>query len=98
MLTLKSARRALLVVTAIGLCGVSVAGAPVPSARATEALAPELSGLGTLHVPVSTALSQAQRFFNQDQRFVDLWSIPTCAILFLEHNQIVVFIKPRFAS
>ena len=70
MLTLKSARRALLVVTAIGLCGVSVAGAPVPSARATEAVAPELSGLGTLHVPVSTATPRAQGFFNQGMRLL----------------------------
>ena len=59
MLTLKSVRRAFFVVAAIGLCGVSVAGAPEPPARTTDALAPELSGLGTLHVPVSTATPRA---------------------------------------
>jgi pimeloyl-ACP methyl ester carboxylesterase len=70
MLTLKSVRRALFVVAAIGLCGVSVAGAPAPSAPSTEALAPELSGLGTLHVPVSTAIPRAQRFFDQGMRLL----------------------------
>ena len=70
MLTLKSARRALFVVAAIGLCGVSVAGAPAPSAPSTEALAPELSGLGTLHVPISTATPRAQRFFDQGMRLL----------------------------
>ncbi|HKH73536.1 MAG TPA: alpha/beta hydrolase [Vicinamibacterales bacterium] len=70
MLTLNSARRALFVVAAIGLCGVSVAGAPAPLARETEALAPELSGLGTLHVPVSTAMPRAQRFFDQGMRLL----------------------------
>ena len=39
-------------------------------ARATEALAPELSGLGTLHVPVSTAVPRAQRFFDQGMRLL----------------------------
>jgi tetratricopeptide (TPR) repeat protein len=70
MLTLNSARRALIVVAAIGLCGVSVAGAPAPSARPTEALAPELSGLGTLHVPVSTVTPRAQQFFDQGMRLL----------------------------
>jgi pimeloyl-ACP methyl ester carboxylesterase len=70
MLTLKSAARAVLVVIVSGLCGVSVAGAPAPSARATDALAPELSGLGTLHVPVSTSAPKAQRFFDQGMRLL----------------------------
>ena len=70
MLTLKSVRRALFVVAAIGLCGVSVAGAPAPLARTTDALAPELSGLGTLHVTVSTATPRAQRFFDQGMRLL----------------------------
>jgi pimeloyl-ACP methyl ester carboxylesterase len=70
MLTLKSARRALYMVAAISLCGVSVAGAPAPLARTTEALAPELSGLGTLHVPVSTTTPRAQRFFDQGMRLL----------------------------
>jgi len=70
MLTLKSAKRALFVVAVTVLCGVSVAGAPVPSAPSTDALAPELSGLGTLHVPVSTATPRAQRFFDQGMRLL----------------------------
>jgi pimeloyl-ACP methyl ester carboxylesterase len=70
MLTLNSARRAFLVVAATWLCGVSIAGAPAPRARTTEALAPELSGLGTLHVPVSTATPRAQRFFDQGMRLL----------------------------
>ncbi len=70
MLTLKSVKRALFVVTVLGLCGVPVAGAPAPSARNTDALAPELSGLGTLHVPISTAVPRAQRFFDQGMRLL----------------------------
>jgi len=70
MLTLKSARRALVVVAAISLCGVSIAGAPASPARGTDALAPELSGLGTLHVPVSTSTPRAQRFFDQGIRLL----------------------------
>jgi pimeloyl-ACP methyl ester carboxylesterase len=70
MLTLKSAKRAFIVVAATVLCGVSVAGAPESPARSTEALAPELSGLGTLHVPVSTAIPRAQRFFDQGMRLL----------------------------
>jgi pimeloyl-ACP methyl ester carboxylesterase len=70
MSTLISGKRALVVIAAIGLCGVSVAGAPALSARTTEALAPELSGLGTLHVPISTAVPRAQRFFDQGMRLL----------------------------
>jgi tetratricopeptide (TPR) repeat protein len=70
MLTLNSARRAWIVVAAISVCGVSIAGAPAPRAGSTEALAPELSGLGTLHVPISTAIPRAQRFFDQGMRLL----------------------------
>src|SRR5262245_52461461 len=69
MSMLRSASRAFFVVSVIGLCGVSVAGAPAPP-RATDALAPELSGLGTLHVPVSTSSWRAQRFFDQGMRML----------------------------
>ena len=69
MTTLKTAVRALFMVAVVVLCGVSVAGAPAPP-RATEALAPELSGLGTLHVPISTASPRAQRFFDQGMRLL----------------------------
>jgi tetratricopeptide (TPR) repeat protein len=41
------------------------------SARAQEApIAPELTGLGTLHMPVTTSLAQAQRFFDQGLRLL----------------------------
>ena len=52
------------------VCGVPVAGAPAPSARDAAALAPELTGLGTLHVPVTTPVPRAQRFFNQGLRLL----------------------------
>ena len=39
----------------------------------------------------------AKCFFDQSQRFVDLWSIPQRAILLLEHNEIIVFIKSSLA-
>ena len=62
--------RGYVVMAVILVCGASAAGAPAPSARLIAALAPELSGLGTLHVPVSTAVPQAQRFFNQGVRLL----------------------------
>ena len=36
----------------------------------TAALAPELTGLGTLHMPVTTSVPQAQRFFDQGLRLL----------------------------
>src|SRR5688500_17540522 len=33
-------------------------------------VAPELTGLGTLHVPVTTPVSRAQRFFDQGMRLL----------------------------
>ena len=39
-------------------------------AHAETPLAPELSGLGTLHVPVTTAVPRAQRFFDQGMRLL----------------------------
>ena len=38
--------------------------------RSAEALAPELSGLGTIHVPVTTDVPKAQRFFDQGVRLL----------------------------
>src|SRR5688572_8500369 len=70
MLTMRSAMRACSLVAVILVCGVPVAGAPAPSTRDAAALAPELSGLGTLHVPVTTKTPQAQRFFNQGMRLL----------------------------
>jgi tetratricopeptide (TPR) repeat protein len=41
------------------------------SARAQEApIAPELTGLGTLHMPVTTSVPRAQRFFDQGLRLL----------------------------
>ncbi len=70
MLTLNSAMRVFALVTVMIVCGVPVAGAPAPSTRDAAALAPELSGLGTLHVPVSTRAPLAQRFFDQGMRLL----------------------------
>ncbi len=46
--------------------------APATSARAQESvpIAPELTGLGTLHRPVTNSLPQAQRFFDQGLRLL----------------------------
>lgn len=45
---------------------------PATSARAQEGvpIAPELTGLGTLHMPVTTSVPQAQRFFDQGLRLL----------------------------
>lgn len=45
---------------------------PTTSARAQEGgpIAPELAGLGTLHMPVTTSVPQAQRFFDQGLRLL----------------------------
>ena len=41
------------------------------SARAQEGpIAPELTGLGTVHMPVTTSVAQAQRFFDQGLRLL----------------------------
>ncbi len=70
MLTVRSAIRACSLVAVIVVCGVPVAGAPASSTRDAAAFAPELSGLGTLHVPITTKTPQAQRFFNQGMRLL----------------------------
>jgi tetratricopeptide (TPR) repeat protein len=70
MSTVKSAMRSLTLAAVALLCGVPLAGAPAPSSRDAAALAPELSGLGTLHVPVSTTTPQAQTFFDQGMRLL----------------------------
>jgi pimeloyl-ACP methyl ester carboxylesterase len=53
---------------------VSVMNAPATrtSAQAPQAvpIAPELDGLGTLHMPVTAAVPQAQRFFDQGLRLL----------------------------
>jgi hypothetical protein len=50
---------------------VMIAQARGTSARAQAApIAPELTGLGTLHMPVTTSVAQAQRFFDQGLRLL----------------------------
>src|SRR6186713_2386448 len=46
--------------------------APATSARAQESvpMAPELTGLGTQHMPVATSVPEAQRFFDQGLRLL----------------------------
>ena len=45
---------------------------PAASASAQDSgpIAPELTGLGTLHMPVTTSVPQAQRFFDQGLRLL----------------------------
>ena len=46
------------------------AGLPVDVSAAERPLAPALEGLGSLHMPVTTANPQAQAFFNQGVRLL----------------------------
>jgi pimeloyl-ACP methyl ester carboxylesterase/tetratricopeptide (TPR) repeat protein len=50
--------------------GVVVTGSTLRAHDGTTPLAPELSGLGTLHVPVTTHVPAAQRFFDQGMRLL----------------------------
>ena len=60
-------RRAAILIIALGL----VSSAPRTIAQhAQQPLAPELSGLGTIHMPVTTAVPAAQRFFDQGLRLL----------------------------
>ena len=53
------------------LCAAVAVGSQSVGARAADVpLAPELSGLGTLHVPVATPIPRAQRFFDQGMRLL----------------------------
>jgi hypothetical protein len=53
------------------LLAVLVAAPTLLSAQSADApLAPELSGLGTLHMPVTTSMPAAQRFFDQGVRLL----------------------------
>ena len=58
--------RTIVVLFAALTLGASAAGAQTADAP----LAPELSGLGTLHVPVTTSVPRAQRFFDQGMRLL----------------------------
>ena len=63
----------LLAVTLLAAAGLPNRDAGVVAGqepRSAEALAPELSGLGTIHMPVTTAVPKAQRFFDQGIRLL----------------------------
>ena len=59
------------VLASVVAVAVMTAPAAQTSARAQEApIAPALTGLGTLHMPVTTSVAQAQRFFDQGLRLL----------------------------
>ena len=68
MLLRRVSRTVLVSATAVA---IMIAPAATTSVRAQGApLAPELTGLGTLHMPVTTSVPQAQRFFDQGLRLL----------------------------
>jgi tetratricopeptide (TPR) repeat protein len=72
-MTVRHAHRGRMAAAIAGLllCAAVAGYSTTAHARATDApLAPELSGLGTLHVPVTTPVPRAQRFFNQGMRLL----------------------------
>jgi pimeloyl-ACP methyl ester carboxylesterase/tetratricopeptide (TPR) repeat protein len=69
MWTSISVQRVYVLVGLAVLCSVLVSGTATAANPATAA-APELSGLGTLHVPVSTKVPRAQRYFDQGMRLL----------------------------
>ena len=67
------------------LVGLLATPAMAPAQPATDApLAPELSGLGTHHFPVSTAEPRAQRFFDQGLRLLYAFNHPEALRAFQE--------------
>jgi pimeloyl-ACP methyl ester carboxylesterase/tetratricopeptide (TPR) repeat protein len=70
MLPGRLARSASVLALAV-LCGVLPETSTNAHTKATEApIAPELTGLGTLHMPVTTKVPRAQRFFDQGMRLL----------------------------
>jgi tetratricopeptide (TPR) repeat protein len=69
-MALKQALRRLLMLMITAM--TVIAAMAETSARAQEAvpMAPELTGLGTIHMPVTTSVPQAQRFFDQGLRLL----------------------------
>jgi hypothetical protein len=57
----------LLLLTAVARMGTPARAQPLST---TAALAPRLDGLGTLSMPVTTSVPEAQRFFDQGVRLV----------------------------
>jgi pimeloyl-ACP methyl ester carboxylesterase/tetratricopeptide (TPR) repeat protein len=59
------------ILASVAAIAILIAPAETTSARTAQAaLAPELTGLGSLHMPVTTTVAQAQRFFDQGLRLL----------------------------
>ena len=72
-MSLRSSHRGRIATVVIGLivCAAVAGGSTTARAQAADVpLAPELTGLGTLHVPVTTSVPRAQRFFDQGMRLL----------------------------
>ena len=64
-------RMALVLVAAVGASGLSASGQqPVTEASPVTPQAPLLTGLGSLHMPVTTKDARAQAFFDQGLRLL----------------------------
>jgi pimeloyl-ACP methyl ester carboxylesterase len=72
---------------AIGLAvagALSVGSAVAQTQSAATPLAPELEGLGTLHVPATTTVARAQQFFDQGIRLLYAFNHPEAIRAFRE--------------
>ena len=63
-------RRVTSTVLASAVAAILIVPATSVSAQEGGPIAPELTGLGTLHMPVTTSVPQAQRFFDQGLRLL----------------------------
>ena len=63
-------RRVTRTVLASAVAAILIVPATSVSAQEGGPIAPELTGLGTLHMPVTTSVPQAQRFFDQGLRLL----------------------------
>jgi tetratricopeptide (TPR) repeat protein len=54
----------------LGILWLAIGGSGVMAQRSDAPLAPELSGLGTIHMPVTTEVPKAQAFFDQGVRLL----------------------------
>ncbi len=62
--------QAMFVSVLAAVIAASAPGTPGLAQARGKALAPELNGLGTIHMPVTTSVPRAQRFFDQGVRLV----------------------------
>jgi len=62
--------RARAVAAGLIVSGLLAGSAPQVEGQTGLPLAPELTGLGTLHVPATTSVARAQRFFDQGMRLL----------------------------